>query len=367
MQAQDLSQQTNALIDVLYAAIFGEASWQCFMEQSRTLIPNGQTVLVLHDKTSGTGSFALAGGLDEGLVKRYNREYFAINPWTDHALIRPLKKVMQADEMLPREQLLRTQFYQEYLRPQDVVTGLGVTLSREEGRHCFFSIVGCDVDEARMEGARRAIAALVPHLSRAFASRKVPLPVGDAGSGTLRIDARLKVIAADQNALAMIDETEVLSISSLGRLCCRDPAFLEALQHALSVKNAVAAGPLVHYCHVRRKDGALPLRACIYRPGHSGAEIFGGLHCVIRLTNPARSMDDAVLAFCRMHRLSGAEASIVAGLVGGLSLDQIAAGRQTSTDTVRTQLKSIYTKSGCHRQLDIVRHVAAMTSLAEPI
>nr|WP_162623681.1 LuxR C-terminal-related transcriptional regulator [Paracoccus saliphilus] len=359
-----MSQQTDALIDLVYAAIFGEASWQSFMEHSRSLIPNGQTVLVLHDRASGTGAFALAGGLDEGLVRRYNREYFAINPWTDHALIRPLRKVMQADEMLPREQLLRTQFYHEYLRPQDVVTGLGVTLSREQDRHCFFSIVGCDADEEHMEGAKRAIAKLVPHLSRAFESRKVPLPVADASSGTLRIDALLKVIAADQNALAMIDETEALSVNSLGRLCCRDADLLRILQQVLA---GTTEGPVVHHGHLKRRDGALPLRACIFRPGRRGGDIFGGMDCVIRLSNPARSLQDAARAFCRMHRLSGAEANIVEALINGLSLDQIAAGRGTSTDTVRTQLKNVYMKSGCHRQADIVRHVAVMTGPTDPI
>lgn len=353
-----MSQQTDALIDLIYAASFGETSWQAFMEQSRTLIPNGQTVLVLHDKTSGTGSFALAGGLDDEWVRRYNREYFAINPWTDHALIRPLRKVMQADEMLPRTQLLQTQFYQEYLRPQDVVTGLGVTLSRDEGRHCFFSIVGCDTDAERIEGARRAISALVPHLSRALTARKAPLPVGDAASGTLRIDARLKIVAADQSALRMIEVTEALSVNALGRLCCRDADLLRILQQVLT---GDTDGPVVHHGHLKRKGGALPLQACIFRPGRRGGDIFGARDCVIRLSDPAPSLQDGAQAFCRMHHLSSAEASIVLALVNGLSLDQIAQGRGTSTDTVRTQLKNVYLKSGCHRQADIIRHVAVMT------
>ncbi|MGZ3218176.1 helix-turn-helix transcriptional regulator [Paracoccus sp. T5] len=365
MQARDVTQQTHALIDHIYAAIFGETSWQVFMEESRALLPNGQTVLVRHDQGSGTGAFALAGGLDQETVRRYNREYYALNPWTDHALARPLRQVMQADEMLPRDQLLRTQFYHEYLRPQDVVTGLGVTLSRDRERHFFFSIVGADADAAHINNAKRAIAALVPHLSRAFEPRRVPSPVGGPSSGTLRVDGRLKIVAADPDALEMIEATEALSVNALGRLCCRDTDLLDLLRQMLDAE--ASAGPAVRYRHLKRRDGGLPLRACIYRPGHSGGEIFGGMDCVIRLTDPARSLEDAAQAFCRMHRLSGAEACIVAALVGGLSIDQIAASRHTSTDTVRTQLKNIYLKSGCHRQSDIMRHVAVMTSPGEPI
>ncbi|TGN42439.1 LuxR family transcriptional regulator, partial [Paracoccus liaowanqingii] len=63
-----------------------------------------------------------------------------------------------------------------------------------------------------------------------------------------------------------------------------------------------------------------------------------------------------------LHHLSAAETSIVQALVDGLKIEQIAQARGTSPDTVRTQLKSIFAKTGCSRQSDVVRHVAAMVS-----
>ncbi|TGN61599.1 hypothetical protein E4L95_09885, partial [Paracoccus liaowanqingii] len=221
MHHPDEPQQTSDLIDYVYAALFGEAPLQAFLDGTRSLLPNGQTVLLYHDKSSRTGAFTMAAGLDPSMVEKYNSHYYALNPWTDHALIRPLRRVMQADEMLPRENLLRTPFFNEYLREQSIVTGLGVTFHRDETRDFFFSIVCADVDGDQLNRAKRTIAALTPHLARAFgAFGSTAIEV--ASSGTLRISGKLKVKSADGQAVALLEETEALSIGPLGRLICKD-------------------------------------------------------------------------------------------------------------------------------------------------
>ncbi|WP_299365042.1 LuxR C-terminal-related transcriptional regulator [uncultured Paracoccus sp.] len=357
MHPRDEPHQTSALIDHIYAALFSEAPWQEFLDRSTALLPNGHSVLLFHDKASGDGAFSMAAGLDDGMVQKYNSEYFAINPWTEHALIRPLKRVMQADEMLPRRELLRTQYYDEYLRPQDIVTGLGVTLACQADRHIFFSIVCADTDEEQMRGAKRTLTMLVPHLARTFGAR-----VASAGhlSGALRVDGKLKVVSADRAALALMDGTEILSVGALGQLVCRDADLLQVIQLMLAPAGQATGTPAVHHCHVPRAGGALPLRLCIYRPGPTGSDLAGGQDCFIRLEDPTPALHDGVRRFGAMHHLSAAEISIVKGLVDGLTLDRIAADRRTSPDTVRTQLRNIFAKTGCCRQVDIVRHVAIM-------
>lgn len=89
------------------------------------LLPEGRTVLFFQDSRSGDGAFTLAANVDEAQVADYAAYYHALNPWVDHAMIRPLGKVVQADAMLPRETLKRTEFYTDYLRP------LGIARKKE--------------------------------------------------------------------------------------------------------------------------------------------------------------------------------------------------------------------------------------------
>lgn len=361
MQSPDEPQQTSNLIDHVYAALFGEAPWQGFLDGTRDLLPDGQTVLLYHDKSSRTGAFTMAAGLDPGIVQRYNSHYHALNPWTDHALIRPLRRVMQADEMLPREDLLRTPFFNEYLRERGVVTGLGVTFRRDENRDFFFSIVCANVDEERLNRAKRTITALTPHLARTSGAFG-PGAMERAGSGTLRINAKLKVMSVDGQALALLEESEALRIGPLGRLICKDANVLRLLQQMLASGLDAPLAPAVQYCHLKCRNGALPLRAWIYRPGLMTRDLFGGMDCFIRIDTPERTLHEGARQFGALHHLSISETNIVQGLVEGLTIELIARARRTSPDTVRTQLKSIYAKTGCARQADIVRHVAAMAN-----
>lgn len=348
------------LIDRLYAALFNEAPWQEFVTRSCALMPNGKSVLFYHDKGSGVGALALTAGLEDEMVAKFNDYYHRINPWVDHAMKRPLGKVMQADEMLPREVLKVTEYFHDYLRPQDIETGLGVTLHRDARLHVFFSIISADVGEERLEHARRTITLLVPHLHRAFRigrqsaaeSRGMQLPSGSR----LQVDAKLRVVAADADALTLLAETEALSIGALGRLVCKDTDLLSCLQHLLTTD----APPAVQHRHLKRRSGGLPLRVCLYRPGHAGSTSAAAVSCFMQLEDPARALPDGVRGFCAMHGLTCAEAGIVEGLVTGLTLDQIAAQRKTSQATVRTQLKSIFWKTGCSRQADIICQAAIM-------
>lgn len=76
-------------------------------------------------------------------------------------------------------------------------------------------------------------------------------------------------------------------------------------------------------------------------------------------------------AITEAFNLSKSEQEILKTLVSGQSLTELAAKRQRSIETVRTQAKSLLTKTGVSSQLDLVRLFAAITlvtpELAAPI
>ncbi len=53
--------------------------------------------------------------------------------------------------------------------------------------------------------------------------------------------------------------------------------------------------------------------------------------------------------------LTEAETAVLAHLVEGLTLAQIAQARRVELETVRSQCKTVLAKMGCHRQVDLVR------------
>jgi len=62
--------------------------------------------------------------------------------------------------------------------------------------------------------------------------------------------------------------------------------------------------------------------------------------------------------------MTRAEAAIAARLVRGESPRDIAKARQTSEQTVRTQIKLVLQKAGCRRQIDLMRLLPIVLSRA---
>jgi|GEM_PF-939668 len=62
-----------------------------------------------------------------------------------------------------------------------------------------------------------------------------------------------------------------------------------------------------------------------------------------------------VSGFVTSYALTQAEADLVSFLVEGKTLQLVAADRKVSINTVRTQLKSIFAKTSCHRQSELVK------------
>jgi DNA-binding NarL/FixJ family response regulator len=55
----------------------------------------------------------------------------------------------------------------------------------------------------------------------------------------------------------------------------------------------------------------------------------------------------------RLYKLTAAEIEIVRAIVGGKIVKQIARDRDRSTETVRTQVRSILSKTGTHSQAEL--------------
>lgn len=224
--------RSQRLIDLVYAALLGEASWQAFLDELHTLLPNGKAVLFYHDPRTSAGALRLTAEIEPSLSAQYEAYYSRINPWMKSAVTRQIGRVVAADAMLPRSELIRTEYYNDYLRPRDVHTGIGVTLLREESCNFLLSVMGADAEEARILEAADCVQAVVPHLKRAFdfyrrdaASRLGVLSgqgLGAMRAGILHLGQRFKVHLANAIARELSETSQSFGIDSSGRFRCCD-------------------------------------------------------------------------------------------------------------------------------------------------
>jgi DNA-binding CsgD family transcriptional regulator len=350
-------------------ALLGEATWQQFLDRARRILPNGKAVLFFHDAGSGRGALSLGSGTGEAVARAYEAHYAKVNPWMPHAVKRPLGRVVQADRMLPRDELRKTEYYADFLAPQGIETGLGATILRQDGCNFLFSVVGGDREEAEMRQGQEVIQNVVPTLRLAFDTyRRQPdlLDTAEARIGSrspgamLRVGPGLLVTNATRDAIRLLAATPGLSLDPAGRLRCSLPAIVEWIEAELKAW-AESAAPTQRVFHLPRTGGEVPLRITVLRPGSRGLAYFRGPECVVLLEDPAQSIPAAVAEFRQMHGLSRAEARVVAGLVSGLPPADIARENGVSLTTVKAHLRRIYERTGLKRQIDVVRHICLMT------
>ena len=93
------------------------------------------------------------------------------------------------------------------------------------------------------------------------------------------------------------------------------------------------------------------------------APIRRGTHRCALLILRGATPPDAGTQLQRLFGLTAAEAAVALGLARGLTLAEIAAAREVSPLTIRTQLKVVAEKLGCRRQAEI----AALIARIEPV
>lgn len=90
------------------------------------------------------------------------------------------------------------------------------------------------------------------------------------------------------------------------------------------------------------KDDGLP-----DREGICGAVIF--------LIDPQVSRVVSTEGIARIFGLTASEAAVAESLANGLNVAEIAEQRNTSADTIRKQLKAVFSKTGSTSQLELLR------------
>ncbi|QIA64942.1 alpha/beta fold hydrolase [Vibrio astriarenae] len=84
---------------------------------------------------------------------------------------------------------------------------------------------------------------------------------------------------------------------------------------------------------------------------------------MVLIANICINEDIDLVDVCKRYKLTQAETQLAKSLLASKSLNQISEDRHVTINTVRTQLKSIFKKTGCHRQSDLVRTLIANTKL----
>ena len=172
--------------------------------------------------------------------------------------------------------------------------------------------------------------------------------------GMMIVDSESNVLTYNSKLVPIVSNGKGLSIKN-NILNAQTPLDTARLRRAIrdAANNDTSDGRTIH---LSNPDDAVPLSALIV-PFTSNTEIDSKPKAVLLVAAPKTHFEISTDTLRSLYRLTGAEAKLVSSLIKDCSLNTIAEDFGISKHTIRNQLKSVYEKTGTHRQAELVRRV----------
>ncbi|RWR08166.1 helix-turn-helix transcriptional regulator [Paenirhodobacter populi] len=351
------------LIELIYASLLGESSWQDFLDRLTRMAPGCWSVLHANDLANGEASVGLVSGRSVGDVADYATYYHHISPWVKYCQADPTGAANVVERNVPGHMLERSEFYTDFLRPIETRSAIGIGVDREGERSLIVSLMTPRAVEDELLPLAQRLNRIAPHLMRAgefyrrtsFAAQTTELGATffDAlHMGMVVVGNGRRIRTCSDLARRMFGRD--VGLDPAGRLRLSDPMAQSLLGAMLTRRYD---GP----AHQRLMVGDM-LVTLIRMEGERERSIFEGPGVCLTMepmTGAGRFFD--LDQFSRSYGLTGSEVRALTGLIAGKSIADIAREAGRSRETIRTQVKSLYSKTGARGEADLLRLISGMT------
>lgn len=369
----DLGATITNLRGLIQAALLRDASWDEFLEAMRRLLPGGVATFFFHDAAAHRGAFSLASGMSDEALAAYAEDYCVLNPWMKAAARRPIGLAVPDSAMLARPALEQTEFFNDFMRPNGLSGAIGVTLAREGQCNFMLSVLGASSETRERRDSLHALRAIAPDLRFAFRFYRrnagVAVPWSCAGGSsdealaTIVVGHGRRLRRASRAAQARLSEGDVVSVDLSGRLAFPDDRVGEHLDRLLGVacRGEVEPPPRAFLI---AQEGRPPAKLTALLPAwDEGSRFFRGPECIVVIETPCETPLD-LSEVARFFGLTEAETRVASGIAAGLTPAEFAAKVGVSLETVRSQLRSVFAKTGARRQAELARLCIALAERA---
>lgn len=369
----DRIQDTNLVVQ-LFKSLADESAWTRFLNALRSETQSDYCTLLVFSGNNQRPVVMLSGaGPLEGNASYvehfYNEEPMAGIP---EGIVTSLSDVLTTDE------LHDTPFYQQYLSRYGVGYVLGVDIGTVRGiagrlrlvrheRRCDYDTFERSICERLIPFLRVALDLFVKRIDTETKSEALSATISGMSVGSILVDVDARILDANNTARAILEQCDGLLVAA-GKLCLHKQARSKELQ-GLIRSNAEAsldrtAPAVMRSLLIDRPSGRESI-SLLVRPATIAVD--SQLHirptALINLVDPAQPRLKLIASLVQLFGLTRAEARVAMSISNGLSIAETAQAQSISRNTIRSHMRSIYSKMGVARQADLVRAVLISVAL----
>jgi DNA-binding CsgD family transcriptional regulator len=354
----------DALVANIYRAGQGEGEWNDVLEGMVRTLKCWSGHLMGFERATGTMSFSHEGGAPPAeATLDYIRKWHRSDPRNAVLLTAPQDSWVHCHEHLSEAFVATNDFYQSFLIPYGSRYVSGMHFSPSNELICILSFQRGVKQDPFNEEERQLIDRIGKHVKAAFllrAQSKEMLRQAVAGHAVLsRI--RFPVLLIDESRTILYENPAARGLLATGNLLKKQGNLLSLKDRQQSAElTAVLKELSPNWKGERRPTLVDPFLVVADEAGASVVAIhvsplvpaetlgaFGKLPVYLIAAYRAKPAEtaDPFLVSCAFD-LTPAEARVAAAVAKGMSDVQVAETMGTQPSTVRTQLKSVYTKTG---------------------
>lgn len=362
------------LVGGIYEAALDPCLWQRLVDRVEEIYPEITVALFSHESHLPAAALTVTANYSDAAKRDYAAHYFSNSPYVDFVPRNGIGQPVRTEAIIREEELFRTEHYNDFMRVHRIGHhGTGMVLEREPGGWASLSFADRRNDTARREHQMQLLRLLAPHFGRAFKLRRTLMDARMAGMAAqavfdgwmhaaLVLDREGRVMTMNRRAEALVARGEGVMLNRFGQPRSFDDKCSRALDLAFAACRASADAPMeasgeLSGVMLPRRGGGVPLHAMLW-PIATAAEF--GLpslpgQVLLVISDPDDTPPGAVAWIARRFALSPAEEKLADAVIAGVPLNEAAEKLGIQLSTARTRLKTIQAKTGCHRQLDLVR------------
>jgi DNA-binding CsgD family transcriptional regulator len=362
------------LIGRIYDAAADAQLWPAFLEAFADAAAGTTTALVHYDLQESRADICASIRFDPYYVGRYNAYYGTRDAWKAAWLARfnrtSPEAIVTCEELVSPDQLGKTEFFSDYLLPQDTVHQFGGPINISDGRCC--STLTCLRPRKRGPFGPEAVGflrLLLPHLQRAIQfHRRIAESEGryhaslDAldrlTTGAILLDDRCRILTTNREADRLLGQKD--------GLCATRSTISATTQHETQELHRMIAGAARTargegassggFLALPRPSGKRPLSVLVAPVArHAFAPGIRTPAVVVFVTDPERKPESLPGDLTRLYQLTASESRLAELLMHGETVVRAAEQLGISHNTARTHLQRIYQKTGTTHQSDLVR------------
>jgi DNA-binding CsgD family transcriptional regulator/PAS domain-containing protein len=370
------------VLGLVYEAALVPQLWPRVLEEIANISRADCAALLVQDQVNGKGSAMLAR-VDPAALSLQFGYYATRNP------VRPGRnravglsggsadwrtRVVTDEDALPKSELMRSDYYNNYLRPFGIHSGLMIGLALENNNFATINLLRSPrrnrFERSEIELAKQ----MQPHLIRAFElSRRL-------SEATQLSDSLSQSLDRSPHGIYLVDgDARVRHANRAGEALAAEGRGLLLKDGILRAANSNATRALHHLIagagdSEPRGGGALSLDRPRYRrplsvivaPLRSGEPAFlrQPPSVIVCATDPETGVAPPEDRLRVLFGLTAAEAKIAVELLAGCDPAAIAERKSLSVNTVRVHIARIMAKTDTNRQAELVRLLERVSGMS---